>query len=37
MKRDQVFRAIQPLDDAGVELDVIQLTPVCVFNTAVHS
>ncbi len=36
MKRDQVFRAIQPLDDAGVELDVIQLTPACVLNTAVH-
>ena len=36
MKRDQVFRAIRPLDDAGVELDVIQLTPVCVLNTAVH-
>ena len=37
MKRDQVFRAIRPLDDAGIELDVIQLTPVSVFNTAVHT
>lgn len=36
MKRDQVFRAIRPLDDVGVELDVIQLTPACVLNTAVH-
>lgn len=36
MKSDQVFRAIRPLDDAGIELDVIQLTPVCVLNTAVH-
>ena len=37
MKRDQVFRAIRPLDDAGVEIDFIQLSPVSVFNTAVHS
>ena len=37
MKRDQVMRAIQPLDDAGVEIDFIQLTPVSVLNTAVHS
>ena len=37
MKRDQVFRAIRPLDDAGIEIDCIQLSPVCVFNAAVHS
>ncbi len=37
MKRDQVFRAIRPLDDAGVELDVIQLSPICVYNAIVHS
>lgn len=37
MKRDQVLRAIRPLDDAGVEIDVIQLSPVSVFNTAVHN
>ena len=37
MKRDQVLRAIRPLDDAGIEIDVIQLSPVCVFNTAVHN
>ena len=37
MKRDQVMRAIRPLDDAGIEIDVIQLTPVSVLNTAVNS
>ena len=37
MKRDQVFRAIRPLDDAGIEIDLIQLTPVCVYNATVHS
>lgn len=37
MKRDQVFRAIRPLDDAGIEIDFIQLSPACVFNAAVHS
>ena len=37
MKRDQVFRAIRPLDDAGIEIDFIQLSPVAVFNTAVHN
>lgn len=37
MKRDQVFRAIRPLDDAGIEIDFIQLSPACVYNTAVHT
>ncbi|MCA9262463.1 MAG: pilus assembly protein PilM [Planctomycetales bacterium] len=32
MKRDQVFRAIRPLIDAEVELDIIQLTPLCIYN-----
>ena len=32
MKRDQVFRTIQPLVDAEVELDIIQLTPICIYN-----
>ena len=36
MKREQVFRSIRPLDDVGIELDVIQLSPVCILNTAVH-
>ena len=37
MKRDQVFRAIRPLDDAGIELDVIQLAPISVLNAVVHA
>jgi type IV pilus assembly protein PilM len=32
MKRDQVFRFIRPMVDAEVELDVIQLTPICIYN-----
>lgn len=36
MKRDQVFRVIQPLDDAGIELDVVQLTPLAIYNAVVH-
>ncbi|MCH2130061.1 MAG: type IV pilus assembly protein PilM [Pirellulaceae bacterium] len=35
MKRDQLFRAIQPLEEAGIELDVIQLAPLALFNFAV--
>lgn len=32
MKRDQVTRALQPLEDAGIEVDLIQLTPLAVYN-----
>ncbi len=32
MKRDQVFRTIRPLVDAEIELDIIQLTPICIYN-----
>ena len=37
MKRDQVFRSIRPLDDAGLELDLVQLSPLCVYNAIVHN
>ena len=37
MKREQVLKAIRPLDDAGIELDLIQLSPVSIFNTAVNT
>ena len=36
MKRDQVFRAVDPYDDAGIELDIVQLTPLCIYNFVVH-
>ena len=32
MKRDAVFRALQPFDNAGVEVDVVQLSPLSIFN-----
>ena len=35
MKRDQVFRALKPFEDAGIEVDVIQLTPLTIYNYTV--
>ena len=32
MKRDAVFRALQPFDEAGVEVDIVQLSPLSIFN-----
>lgn len=32
MKRDQVSRALKPLEDAGLEIDIIQLAPLAIFN-----
>jgi len=32
MKRDQVFRALQPFRDTGIEVDVVQLTPLALYN-----
>ena len=32
MKRDQVARALKPLEDAGVDVDVIQLAPLAIYN-----
>ncbi|MBX3432782.1 MAG: type IV pilus assembly protein PilM [Pirellulales bacterium] len=32
MKRDQVARALAPLEESGIEVDVIQLTPLAVYN-----
>lgn len=34
MKRDQVARSLEPLEDAGIEVDVIQLAPLAVYNFA---
>ncbi len=36
MKREQVFRAIRPFMEAEVELDIVQLSPLCVYNFIVH-
>jgi type IV pilus assembly protein PilM len=32
MKRDQVARSLKPLENAGIEVDIIQLMPLCVYN-----
>jgi type IV pilus assembly protein PilM len=32
MKRDQVARALAPLEEAGIEIDLIQLAPLAVYN-----
>ncbi|HUY90037.1 MAG TPA: type IV pilus assembly protein PilM [Pirellulales bacterium] len=32
MKRDQVFRALKPFNDAGIEVDIVQLTPLALYN-----
>lgn len=35
MKRDQVARALEPLEAAGIEVDYIQLAPLAVYNYVV--
>lgn len=32
MKREQVYRAMRPFQDIGVELDIIQLAPLSIYN-----
>ncbi len=32
MKREQVFRAIEPYKNAGIEVDFVQLTPLALYN-----
>jgi type IV pilus assembly protein PilM len=32
MKRDQVYRALKPFTDAGIEVDFVQLTPLALYN-----
>ncbi len=32
MKREQVFRAIEPYKTAGIEVDFVQLTPLALYN-----
>jgi type IV pilus assembly protein PilM len=32
MKRDQVWRALKPFEEAGIEVDIIQLTPLSIYN-----
>ncbi|MFM7249674.1 MAG: type IV pilus assembly protein PilM [Planctomycetaceae bacterium] len=32
MKREQVFKALQPLNDAGIDVDILQLAPMALAN-----
>lgn len=32
MKREMVYRQLQPLDAAGIEVDIIQLAPIAIYN-----
>ena len=34
MKREQVFKALQPLTEAGIRVDVLQLAPIALANMA---
>ncbi len=36
MKRDQVFRAIEPFTHAGIEIDIVQLAPLGIYNFVTH-
>jgi type IV pilus assembly protein PilM len=35
MKREQLARALRPFQDAGIEVDVVQLTPLALYNFVV--
>ena len=35
MKRDAVFRALEPFVKAGIEVDIVQLTPLALYNYVV--
>lgn len=36
MKRDAVFRALEPFDQAEVEVDIVQLSPEAIYNFVAH-
>ena len=36
MKREAVFRALRPFDDADIEVDYVQLSPLSIFNVFCH-
>lgn len=35
MKRDQAARALRPFTEAGIEVDIVQLTPLAIYNYVV--
>ena len=36
IKRDQLLTAIKPFDDIGVDLDIVQLSPLSIYNSVVY-
>jgi type IV pilus assembly protein PilM len=36
MKREQVFRAISPYEKSAIELDIVQLAPLSIYNAIAH-
>ncbi|MEM8735641.1 MAG: type IV pilus assembly protein PilM, partial [Planctomycetota bacterium] len=36
MKRDAVFRVLKPLEDADIEVDILQLAPLSIYNTVTY-
>ncbi len=36
MKREAVFRALRPFDDADIDVDYVQLSPLAIFNVVCH-
>jgi type IV pilus assembly protein PilM len=36
MKRDAVFNALKPFDDADIDVDFVQLSPLSIFNVVCH-
>ncbi|HEU0069186.1 MAG TPA: type IV pilus assembly protein PilM, partial [Nitrospiraceae bacterium] len=36
MKREQVFRALKPFDKADIQLDIVQLAPISIYNFVTH-
>ncbi len=36
IKRDSVFAALRPFNEAGIEVDIIQLAPLSIFNVIFH-
>ena len=36
MKREAVYRALQPFENADIDVDVVQLSPLAIFNVVIH-
>jgi type IV pilus assembly protein PilM len=36
MKREQVFKALEPFQEAGIDVDLVQLGPLCLYNYVAH-